>query len=232
MNKIISIYKIQSRCKPKRLYIGSSINVKKRWNHHIADLRNGVHHSRKLQRHFNKYGESDLVFSILLGCDKNNILSMEQFFLDSLKPYFNCCPVAGTCAALKRSRETIEKQRKSMRGKKWSLEARKRFSEKLKGKKVISEEARRKISKTLTGRKGNPCSEEKKQKFSIERRGKNNPMYGKRAWNKGVPMSEEIKMVLIKANKGRAPWNKGRKMTEEEKLRLTELRKKKARERA
>jgi hypothetical protein len=37
----------------------SAINIKKRWNKHIYDLKHNVHHSIKLQRHCNKYGISD-----------------------------------------------------------------------------------------------------------------------------------------------------------------------------
>lgn len=83
------IYKIQSKKNPKRCYIGSSKNIKKRWHYHILDLRKNAHHSKKLQRHYNKYGESDLLFTILLGCDKEDLIKHEQYFIDAYKPYFN-----------------------------------------------------------------------------------------------------------------------------------------------
>jgi hypothetical protein len=87
--KISGIYKIQSTIKPERIYIGSSANISKRWKNHIYDLRNNNHHSRKLQRHYNKYGEGDLFFSVLLGCDKADLISIEQYFIDTYFPYFN-----------------------------------------------------------------------------------------------------------------------------------------------
>jgi len=183
VHKIISIYKIQSRKYPNRYYIGSSINVKKRWNHHLNDLRNNVHHSIKLQRHYNKYGESDLEFIILVGCDKDRIIEMEQYFLDACNPYFNCCPTAGTCTNMVRSQAAIDKQRKSMLGKKWTVEARQRFSELRKGI-PKSEEHRRKLSEANKGKPGRRPSEEAIQRMSEERKGKGNPMYGKKPWNK------------------------------------------------
>ena len=64
--KISGIYKIQSVIKPDRCYIGSGVCIKSRWNRHLCDLRHNRHWSKKLQNHYNKYGESDLQFSILL----------------------------------------------------------------------------------------------------------------------------------------------------------------------
>lgn len=213
MKQRTSIYKIQSKINPNRLYIGSSVNYKKRWNHHISDLRKGVHHSAKLQRHFNKYGEDDLQFVVIMGCDKDDILDKEQFFLDSMKPYFNSCPIAGTCKNMPRSSETIEKQRKSMTGKKWTEEQRQRFSMKLKGNKHIPEEVRLKISEKLKGRKANPCSERTKKKLSEERMGAGNPMFGKKSWNSGLknPYSRETIQKMKSNRKGKEPWNKGMK---------------------
>ena len=52
--KISGIYKIQSKLKPDRIYIGSAVNIRTRWNVHLCNLRNSMHHSKKLQRHFDK----------------------------------------------------------------------------------------------------------------------------------------------------------------------------------
>ena len=61
---ISGIYKIKSKVKPERIYIGSSVNIQERWRKHINYLKNNKHQSIKLQRHYNKYGKNDLVFSI------------------------------------------------------------------------------------------------------------------------------------------------------------------------
>ena len=55
---ISGIYKIQSIIKPERCYIGSAVNIQKRWRDHKRELRNNKHSNKKLQNHCNKYGES------------------------------------------------------------------------------------------------------------------------------------------------------------------------------
>ena len=92
--KISGIYKIQSIKFPKRCYVGSSYSIQRRWVDHLTALARGDHHSKKLQKHYDKYGKNDLVFSVLIGCEREDLITMEQFFLDSLKPYFNICPKA------------------------------------------------------------------------------------------------------------------------------------------
>ncbi len=72
--KLSGIYQIQSKIKPERCYIGSAIHISNRWTKHLSELRLNRHHSRKLQLHYNKYGESDLQFSVLLGCEKEDLL--------------------------------------------------------------------------------------------------------------------------------------------------------------
>jgi group I intron endonuclease len=92
--KISGIYQIQSKIKPERIYIGGAVNIQKRWWSHLSTLRNNKHENSKLQNHFNKYGESDLQFSILLGCEKEDLIRVEQYFLDSYNPFFNILKIA------------------------------------------------------------------------------------------------------------------------------------------
>jgi len=86
---ISGVYIIKSTIKPERVYVGSSKNIAKRWHYHLSDLKKNVHHAKKLQRHFNKYGEADLQFSILMECTESDLLTIEQGFIDQLDPYFN-----------------------------------------------------------------------------------------------------------------------------------------------
>jgi len=210
MQKISGIYKIQSICKPDRFYIGSSVNIGKRWGNHISYLRKGIHHSPKLQNHFNKHGESDLQISILLGCDRDLLLETEQYFLDFYRPYFNIYKTTRQYSTEAQSESSNQKRSKSMMGKRHTEEAKKRMSESMKGI-PKSEEHRRKLSEYFKGRPGTPCSEETKRRFSEERTGINNPMYGKRAWNSGMKMDEAFCKKVSESHKGVIPWNKGRK---------------------
>ena len=116
--KISGIYQIKSVIKPERIYIGSSKCISKRWIEHLCTLRKNKHCSIKLQRHFNKYGESDLQFSILLGCEKDDLLKIEQYFLDSYITYFNTNNIAVGGGVYKMSEETRLKMSKSKLGNK------------------------------------------------------------------------------------------------------------------
>ena len=92
--KDIGVYKIQSISKPSFCYIGSSLHLRSRIQSHISLLKNKKHQNDKLQNYFNKYGESDLVFTVLLECDKEVLMETEQFFIDAYSPYFNICKKA------------------------------------------------------------------------------------------------------------------------------------------
>lgn len=194
---ISGIYKIKSKVMPERVYIGSAININLRWRKHLNDLKSNKHHSIKLQNHYNKYGKGDLQFLVLSGCDKEDLIKHEQYFIDSYNPYFNICVTAYSHLGMKRSLETIEKIKKinlgrkaseeakykmsmAHKGKKVSLETKKKMSEARKGR-INSEETRKKISLAKIGK---PRSEETKRKDSEVKKGKyvgmNNPFYGKK----------------------------------------------------
>ena len=104
--KISGIYQIQSKLKPDRFYIGSGVNIENRWANHLSFLKNNKHFSIKLQRHFNKYGERDLIFIIIEFCFPEFLTAREQYYINKLKPYFNNCLIAGSRLGFKCSKET------------------------------------------------------------------------------------------------------------------------------
>jgi group I intron endonuclease len=110
------IYKIQSRTYPDRFYIGGAIGIPRRWREHLRSLRNKKHENSRLQNHFNKYGEDDLLFSILLECPKEQLIAREQDLIDALEPWFNICKIAGSILGIKRSEETKVKLREQKLG--------------------------------------------------------------------------------------------------------------------
>lgn len=93
--KISGVYKISSISNPNRIYIGSSIDIKKRFGTHKCDLKRNKHHSTTLQRHYDKYSLDDLLFEIIEICD--DIIEREQYHLDINDCYFNTLKVAGSC---------------------------------------------------------------------------------------------------------------------------------------
>lgn len=104
--KISGIYKIQSLIKPEKIYIGSAVNISNRWYRHREDLKNNTHGNSKLQNHYNKYGKDDLVFSVIVGCTKENLISYEQFYIDALSPVFNCRIIAQSNLGIKHQPHT------------------------------------------------------------------------------------------------------------------------------
>ena len=181
---ISGIYKIQSIIKPNRIYIGSAINIDRRWHDHLRLLRKNKQPNLKLQNHYNKYGESDLQFSILLGCDKEDLLKIEQYFIESYKPWFNICIKANSQIGLKRSDETKLKLSISHKGKTtWN-----------KGKTgIYSEETRKKISDCQKGRHNSVESNFKRSES----------MKGKNIWLKGRKLSEQTKINIGNALRGK-----------------------------
>lgn len=180
--KIPGIYKIQSSKKPWRCYIGSAVNIQRRWFEHLRALRNNSHHSSKLQHHYNKYGEHDLQFSIIVGCEKQDLIKNEQFFLDIYTPYFNICKSARGCLG-----------------------------------RVLSEETKKKISKSHIGIKNNPEALEKIRRANLGRKNPHTPEQNLKISlaQKGRKLTEEHKAKLRKAKIGHIPWNKGKRGIQE-----------------
>jgi len=64
------VYMIKNTVNGK-VYIGSSVDANNRYKSHTSHLKKGVHHSVRLQRSFDKYGEEAFVFIVLKYTDKN-----------------------------------------------------------------------------------------------------------------------------------------------------------------
>lgn len=89
------IYKILNKTNGK-FYIGSSINIPKRWWEHKKRLRLGIHQNIHLQRAWNEYGEESFVFEIyedLKELTEKEIAEREkeliQLFFDNGKNCYN-----------------------------------------------------------------------------------------------------------------------------------------------
>jgi len=163
--KRTGIYKIESKIHPNRCYVGSAVNISKRWNYHLEDLIKNKHANNRLQNHYNKYGKNDLLFSILICCDKENLIANEQFFIDSYNPYFNICKVAGSSLGRSVSKETRQKLREIKLQNPNSKESNLKISKALNGKSKTKEHAKN-ISLGKTGKKLRPLTEEHKNKTS------------------------------------------------------------------
>lgn len=125
--KKIGIYRILNTVNHKQ-YIGSSIDIESRWNHHRKLLRKGNHHSKYLQHAWNKYGEPAFKFEFLWKTNTEDLLVEEQICFQYLSPAYNVTKLAGSCLGCKHIEET--KKANSMRnlGKKLSLKHKRNIS--------------------------------------------------------------------------------------------------------
>lgn len=83
------IYQIECLVNQKK-YIGSSINFANRKSVHLRELKKGKHHSIKLQRAFDLYGEFSFSFSILEELkNQPNLFLREQYWIDYFDSYEN-----------------------------------------------------------------------------------------------------------------------------------------------
>ena len=77
--KWYNIYQIRNKINDK-CYIGSAVKILDRWWLHKKMLRNGNHHSVKLQRAWDKYGENNFAFEHLnRGLERE--MTKEVFYL-------------------------------------------------------------------------------------------------------------------------------------------------------
>ena len=91
------IYAIENTVNGK-IYVGSAVNLGRRFKDHRVHLNQGKHHSLKLQRAWNKYGAAVFVFKILEAIKNHNELVLrEQYWIDTLDVLgdfgYNICPV-------------------------------------------------------------------------------------------------------------------------------------------
>lgn len=86
------------RCKStNKVYVGSSSNIEKRWIQHRSSLRAGTHHSHKLQKAWNEYGDGDFILEIAEEVVDGFLSTLEQSYIDSFNSYqegYNVSPLA------------------------------------------------------------------------------------------------------------------------------------------
>jgi len=214
----IGIYKIYNMISGY-FYIGSAVNLKRRWKEHKQYLNQNTHKNIHLQNAWNKYGPDAFTFLHIeyttlealtpIWSEKHQckVILPEQFWLDKYWGtglLYNICSIASSTKGYKHSEET---------------------------KKKISESHKGQISTF----KGKHHSKESKKKLSDSHKGifdgKNNPNYGKHASTetlkkmsesqKGHKCSEETRKKMSQLRRGRIPCNKGKIHSEETKLKIS-----------
>lgn len=146
--KTIGVYTITGA---GRVYVGSSVNVRRRWYMHRRALMRGEHHSVLLQRAWDKYGEGAFKWELVCACDTaEEALRIEGAMILARRAAnpahgFNISPTAGSCLGAKRapmSPERKEFQRSIWLGRKHSDATKALMSEAGKRRRLTDEQRR------------------------------------------------------------------------------------------
>jgi group I intron endonuclease len=162
-------------------YIGSATDLSRRFsnNYSIKYLKYRSNNSR-INRALLKYGYENFNLEILEYCNKENVISREQYYLDLLKPEYNILQIAGSSLGFKHSSysklimsDLKIGERNSMFNKKHTKETRESISLTLKGRGrpgcIPTDITRAKISKAHVGKKH---TQETKDKISLALKGR------------------------------------------------------------
>lgn len=189
------VYTITHKESGKR-YVGSALQMGKRFAEHKERLRKGKHHNILLQRAWQLYGAEAFEFKALLVCDKENKLFYEQRAIDGFKVTdtkfgYNICPSAWDRVGAKHSPESREKIKIGI--------------------------AKAKAEGRIGGWKGpRPASFNEQVKLGVKKARSLGKIIGNHK-----PHSEEAKMKMRESSKGQIPWNKDIPMSAEVKNKIS-----------
>ena len=88
MNKISAVYQIRNKVTGER-YVGSSVDVKRRWTQHMRPSVWKKQPNIKLYNDMQEYGLDNFMFAILKHVEPEYLKQVEQEFIEMLKPAYN-----------------------------------------------------------------------------------------------------------------------------------------------
>ena len=88
MNKISAVYKITNTVTGD-FYIGSSKNVKRRWNEHKCKSKWNEYPNNPMYLDMQNYGTDKFEFEMLAEVEPEHLKEKEQEFIETLKPTYN-----------------------------------------------------------------------------------------------------------------------------------------------
>lgn len=173
-------------------YIGSSIDIRRRYQQHLNLLKRGVHCNPHLQHCYNKHGKPILVIvEVMEGVTEKELQVIEQTYLDVLD-FTEACNISEEAGGGRLSDEINEKRREGLKkffadnpdaivgennpfyGRSHTQETKDAISRANSGLKR-SEEWKAWKSADMRSRRGSHHSEEHKQRLSERWSGGNNP---------------------------------------------------------
>ena len=205
------IYQIRNQTNGNR-YIGSGVNLKRRWQQHLAGLRHGHHHNPHLQKAWRKYGELAFVFEPLEHATPETLIEREQYYLNTCQPEYNIALTAGspmlgrhhTLGACRKISEATKGKGNPFYGKRHSEEACYKIGAANRGN-HHNKETREQMSEAWTPERRQAKSEAQKGKHrSLETRRKISlARMGKPHLHRGHLISNETRAKISQALKGR-----------------------------
>lgn len=195
--KTSGIYAIYSACNGRR-YVGSAVDIRRRWRRHRSDLRNGKHKNIHLQRAWDKHGEEAFDFVVLEECSVEQLIEREQHYMDMYLDKYNCAPLAGSSLGRKASPEARANMSAAQTGRKHTPEAKAKMSasQKARGVRTLTPEHRANIG---AAGKGRVATDEARANMSKAQMGNTN---GAGAWL-GRTHTDEAKSKMSDAAKVR-----------------------------
>ncbi len=165
-----------------KFYIGSAVNLRKRYRDHLSDLRAGKHKNPIMQNLYNKHGDASFIFEVLEYVDnKKMLIAREQWYIDTMAPTINVCLIAGSTLGMKYSEQGRANISAARRGKKLSPEhiasMRAAFNkpetkEKMRPAQLGKKQPPEHIEKTAAARRGRKNSPEHIEKTAASKGGK------------------------------------------------------------
>ena len=167
-----------------KVYVGSSIDIDKRWQSHVNQMKGNRHQNAHLQSAWKKFGQDAFEFTVIEFCPEGTLIIREVVWVEY---YDSLNPDKGYNLEYPDRRGHTEETKKKIsashtgnpkcmgkkpRGFHHSEETKRKIAESRKGKCVghtVSDDARRRISEA---RRGKPLSEEHKAKLSLAHKGK------------------------------------------------------------
>lgn len=235
------IYAITNTVNGNR-YIGSSANISRRWSEHKRLLSKNMHHSGHLQNAWNKYGADSFEFSVVEYCEIDQLLDREQFCIDSEKPAYNVCLIAGSCLGVKHTETARANMSEAQKGNTKALGCKRseetliKMREARKSRLPISEETRHRMSEAQKGNTntlghtnmlGHKHTEETKLKMSEVQMGHITTEETRRKIGEskkgntnclGRKLTEETRRKIGEAGKGRVASDETRRKMSEAKF--------------
>jgi group I intron endonuclease len=204
-NTISGIYQIKNLINNK-IYIGSTINLKQRFNDHKKLLRHNKHPNKHLQSSWIKHGEINFLFEMIEKVDVDLLLNREQHYIDLYSANdknngYNLSKIAGNTLGYKFSEESKIKMsmakinhvnQNKLKEKTDSIEFH-----------YLKLEEKQKTNLDINNPFYNKThSDISKEKMRLAKLGDKNPNYGKGPML-GKTLSEEHKAKIANSNSGK-----------------------------